>query len=87
MQSNKPRSPPTFPREGIVITKVLKIFLRDFAFETNLRTLPILKDLISVVEAPNPDSVNTERKILISVKITTKKSKMFQGLVKQFLNP
>lgn len=82
MQSNKIRSPPTLPKEGIVITKVLKILLSDFAFETNLRTLPILKDLINVVEAPKPDSVNTEKNILIKVKITTTKSKIFQGLVK-----
>lgn len=76
------RRPPTLPSDGMVTMNVLNIFLSDFALFTSLRTLPILNDLISVVDAPKSASVKKVRKTLISVKLTTTRSNMFQAFKK-----
>jgi len=66
----------------MVTTNVLNIFFRKLAFETILKTLPILNVLISVVEAPKEELVKNVRKTLVTVPITISKSKIFHPLVK-----
>lgn len=77
--------PPIFAREGRVITKVLKIFFKKLAFDIILKTLPILIDLISVVDAPKLELVKNVKKTLSNVPITTRKSKIFHPLEKYSL--
>lgn len=71
-----------FASEGMVITNVLNIFFKKLALEIILRTLPILKDLIKVVEVPKLELVNKVIMTLANVLRTTKKSKTFHPLRK-----
>ena len=81
------RSPPTFPKDGIVTIKVSNILLSNPAFDASLKILNNLNDLIKVVEDFNVVYRNIVRKILMAVHMTTTKSKMFQGSEKYLLNP
>lgn len=76
-----------FAREGKVITKVLNIFCKKLAFEIILKTLPILIDLMRVVDAPKLELVKNVKNTLSIVPNTTKKSKMFHPFVKYSLKP
>ena len=84
---SKISSPPTFAIEGIVITKVVKITFRYFAFCTNLNILHILNDLSKVVDAPKFKLEAFYMMMVTMVPTTTQKSNWFHPSLKYSLNP